>query len=1015
AGYLNCCLDIRWAFEPQFGRDVLSAKSWRRHNDARDRLTGLAARAGIELAMESLASAASKQETAPAMGVLTRSANELSGRGELAEHLAKVFRQEITNHDWRRLAAAATVVKTVIPRLSGHEADELISLLNGAVQPSPAAKGGEAYRSFLAEVSECRSLRASLPKRFQSIETGGSDGASEATPWDEYELQEIPITNVPADYAGGRWDNIILSGDQLILIWLKGRRCYVSSVPVTGGQLRLRGMFAASDPTETDMMQPIHWAAVLNDTLYVARSWAGDEATAYQRVLKGEQPVPSDWPGLLVIKDGKVVKGYSEDDGLPGRSINTMAALDGKLYFGIDYRELSVTDMKGKEGWMSSFIGPGPGALASFDPATESFELVASSRRLTPRNALDGGGPWGVTDILPDPKRDGLWLRICETTPNHSAPGTTDRSGVWKYEPKGERLEMLNDFPGQMGWFDEGRLSDIGLHILDVDGGGIGTFGPDRPFDRIFTLPNGKPYGPIGKGLEWPVGEGQVRYFRLGEYVLDGLVLCDPQTDRAYPLPRGRFGLTSDFSFRLPNDGGVLVADKTEFRIYRIARKTGNAAPAGKSAAGELASWPPPMPPTRQAPPAPKACLVLWAGRYHILNTDTGDLSTTGWGQYHGATPRRAFAGGPAPVGLKPDSFCGSPCCERQLGLIDQSGQVVVPYTHREILQFREGLAAATAGKDGQRGFVNRQGQWAIPPRFDGVQHFSEGRAAVNVGSTKRWFYPDEPLYGGGKWGFCDRKGKIVAPMVYAAAQAYSQGLAAVFRSPYGWGYIDLHGRTAIPHQYGTARPFRDGAAWVSREDQLHYGIEPGVRNEADEMTTHTGFNMLFYRQIRVPSFGGHWQLIDRTGRALTKGVDGLVTDFCEGRAWFRPEGEGWGCLDPSGAVAIQTRYESPLPFSEGLARAGVGAPTARFGFLDRQGRWAVKPSFTAADSFSEGLAAVCVGGHLTSGRDDYNVAHQPVGGRWGYINRRGEWVSNPPAKSSSTPGRYGPRQDASC
>ena len=55
----------------------------------------------------------------------------------------------------------------------------------------------------------------------------------------------------------------------------------------------------------------------------------------------------ADWPALLVIEDGEIVKSYSEADGLPGRSINTMAAFDGRIYFGVDYRRLQLVEDKG--------------------------------------------------------------------------------------------------------------------------------------------------------------------------------------------------------------------------------------------------------------------------------------------------------------------------------------------------------------------------------------------------------------------------------------------------------------------------------------------------------------------------------------------------------------------------------------------------------------------------------------------------------------------------------------------
>ena len=156
-----------------------------------------------------------------------------------------------------------------------------------------------------------------------------------------------------------------------------------------------------------------------------------------------------------------------------------------------------------------------------------------------------------------------------------------------------------------------------------------------------------------------------------------------------------------------------------------------------------------------------------------------------------------------------------------------------------------------------------------------------------------------------------------------------------------------------------------------------------------------------------MPAIRGHWQLIDRTGQHLTKEIEGLVSDFHEDRAWFRPGEEGWGCLDATGKVVIETRFSAPLPFSEGLARAAWNTPNGLFGFLDKSGRWAIEPKFITAQSFSQGLAAVCVEGDLAYSKDDYNKDHNPTGGRWGYINRLGEWVF-PPQFDQAGPFIYG-------
>ena len=72
--------------------------------------------------------------------------------------------------------------------------------------------------------------------------------------------------------------------------------------------------------------------------------------------------------------------------------------------------------------------------------------MIASSRRVGLRNQLDGGAPWGVTDIVPDPKRDCLWLRIGETTTDHANPGAPIRNGMWRYKSKQSTLEVVDHF-----------------------------------------------------------------------------------------------------------------------------------------------------------------------------------------------------------------------------------------------------------------------------------------------------------------------------------------------------------------------------------------------------------------------------------------------------------------------------------------------------------------------------------------------------------------------------------------
>ena len=85
--------------------------------------------------------------------------------------------------------------------------------------------------------------------------------------------------------------------------------------------------------------------------------------------------------------------------------------------------------------------------------------------------------------------------------------------------------------------------------------------------------------------------------------------------------------------------------------------------------------------------------------------------------------------------------------------------------------------------------------------------------------------------------------------------------------------------------------------------------------------------------------------------------------------------GSAWGYVNPEGKVIIPPRFESALPFSEGLAAV---AEAGRFGYIDGWGEYVIYPEFARARRFSEGLAAVV------------------FSARWGYIDREGRFRINP-------------------
>ena len=76
---------------------------------------------------------------------------------------------------------------------------------------------------------------------------------------------------------------------------------------------------------------------------------------------------------------------------------------------------------------------------------------------------------------------------------------------------------------------------------------------------------------------------------------------------------------------------------------------------------------------------------------------------------------------------------------------------------------------------------------------------------------------------------------------------------------------------------------------------------------------------------------------------------------------------------------AIKPQFEDARPFSEGLASVKI---EGRWGYIDKTGEYVIRPQFDDVKlSFEDGLALVAIG------RGE---------GKWGYINKVGEYVINP-------------------
>ena len=285
-------------------------------------------------------------------------------------------------------------------------------------------------------------------------------------------------------------------------------------------------------------------------------------------------------------------------------------------------------------------------------------------------------------------------------------------------------------------------------------------------------------------------------------------------------------------------------------------------------------------------------------------------------------------------------------------GIIDETGEFVVPPRYSHCTSFGEDGLAAVGAAGGKWGYVNRKGRMVISPRFNFAGPFWEGLAVVNIGKK-----PDEDISHGswvasGKWGVIDTTGREVIPIDREAIEweGFRNGMVRAHdRGPDGlrMGLMDTKGRWVVAAKFHDIRHFDDGVA-----------------------------------QVRV---GQYWGLVNRQGEFVLRPEYRDMLPFSEGLAAVAVEttkgpyhGWKWGFIDHNGSLRISVRFSGAESFSEGLAAVAVGEYQEAWGYVDRQGEWWIRPQFMGADPFLRGLAEVKL-----------------QDGRYRYINKEGEVVTD--------------------
>ncbi|MCH7591190.1 MAG: WG repeat-containing protein [Planctomycetes bacterium] len=158
----------------------------------------------------------------------------------------------------------------------------------------------------------------------------------------------------------------------------------------------------------------------------------------------------------------------------------------------------------------------------------------------------------------------------------------------------------------------------------------------------------------------------------------------------------------------------------------------------------------------------------------------------------------------------------------------------------------------------------------------------------------------------------------------------------------------------------------------------------------------YSGLGPLRFGWARFTSYGGRsedpiWCFLGCNGDIARVRRAYSVSDFSDGMALYEVTSGllgisyKYGYLD-SDLNVIPAKFDAARDFHEGLAAVNRGASNwnrgavrgGKWGYIDRSGQFVIKPKFLSAYDFSEGLAVAS------------------TGAKDGYIDRSGNWVIEP-------------------
>lgn len=341
-------------------------------------------------------------------------------------------------------------------------------------------------------------------------------------------------------------------------------------------------------------------------------------------------------------------------------------------------------------------------------------------------------------------------------------------------------------------------------------------------------------------------------------------------------------------------------------------------------------------------------------------------------------------------------------------GLMDTAGNVICRPSFSQIgvpyFDLKSEPVPATKGR--KWGFINTKGEWVVRPQFEYAGDFHNGLAKVIVKGKTGYIRQDgtmaiEPRFEGGDYFFdtitlvfennqsqyINTRGEILFGEKFCYAWPFQDGVAEGSTCEFNegeeelWGAINANGEYIFTPQFEEPPRFLNNTTALAMKDRLwgvigvdgHWIVSPKY-----DYACHAWAGDLAW--VRTES-DEKWSLIGSNGKVITAQKFDDRDAFNEGLAAVKI-GDRYGFIDTTGTVVFTLEPEYyPLHFSDGLALVVQTVDsTDRWGYINKKGEWVIPPQFSDANHFHGGLAYVI-------------LSDDPKDRRSGYINHRGQVV----------------------